>query len=636
MNRLPLPGPLTGIVLLAGVFVANAAPARAVEKKAIDRAIDNGAASLRKMQQADGTWKHGRIGATALAGLTLLECGAGKEDKAVQAAALRVRAASLKMTDTYSLSLSVLFLDRLDNPADTPLVESMLVRLLAGQTANGGWTYECPAITAQEARRIAAEAKGVRGLKAVRDLSKLPAKGKRKTSDLPREIQAQLLQIARGAVAGVGGLAGIAAELGGDNSNTQFAVLALWVGRRYGVPTQAALLRVDQRFRAQQYPGGGWSYMVLPEGVAALAAGLKMPEGTVGPTATMTCAGLLGLAAGNGVALRIKKAKNPKVKGFDLSRDVRVTLGLQALATAVGKPTGWSGSGKPAAAVPRVSGKGYYFLWSLQRVCLAYGLETLGRNDWYTWGAEALLVSQEADGSWQGEYGACGADTCFALLFLKRVNLVPDLSTLLSGGKGLDDRVVKAGQGALLKGVAKALEPVGVGDKPADSGTTGETKPSTPQEKEVARLADELVEAKGEKRAALLKQMVEGKGPGYTEALAGAIGRLEVAGRRKAREALAERLAKGETASLRECLADDDGEIRRAAAVAAAKKEAKGLAPELIRLLGDSERAVRKAAHSALKELSGKDFGPRGGAGARERAEAVAAWQTWWKKQSRE
>ena len=27
----------------------------------------------------------------------------------------------------------------------------------------------------------------------------------------------------------------------GDNSNTQFATLALWVGRRYGVPTQAAV-----------------------------------------------------------------------------------------------------------------------------------------------------------------------------------------------------------------------------------------------------------------------------------------------------------------------------------------------------------------------------------------------------------
>jgi len=47
-------------------------------------------------------------------------------------------------------------------------------------------------------------------------------------------------------------------------------------------------------------------------------------------------------------------------------------------------------------------------------------LEKIGGKDWYSWGAELLLVSQKQDGSWSGEYGY--ADTCFALLFLKRAN----------------------------------------------------------------------------------------------------------------------------------------------------------------------------------------------------------------------
>src|SRR5262249_33841964 len=159
-----------------------------------------------------------------------------KDDKAVRAAADRVRTAALTLTDTYSLALSVLFLDCLDNAADTSVIESMVVRLLAGQLSTGGWGYECPPITAAEARRLKAEAEAgeARVLRGGRDLTKLPAKGKRTTADLPKEIQRQLRLIAH---LRSGGMRDASASFGGDNSNTQFAILALWVGKRYGVPT---------------------------------------------------------------------------------------------------------------------------------------------------------------------------------------------------------------------------------------------------------------------------------------------------------------------------------------------------------------------------------------------------------------
>jgi hypothetical protein len=62
---------------------------------------------------------------------------------------------------------------------------------------------------------------------------------------------------------------------------------------------------------------------------------------------------------------------------------------------------------------------------------MLYDLKTIGGKDWYGWGAQALLVNQRFDGSWaNGRYPGANdhCDTCFALLFLKRSNLVPDLT----------------------------------------------------------------------------------------------------------------------------------------------------------------------------------------------------------------
>src|SRR5262249_4489516 len=69
--------------------------------------------------------------------------------------------------------------------------------------------------------------------------------------------------------------------------------------------------------------------------------------------------------------------------------------------------------------------------WSLERMAVAFGLPTIGGKDWYDWGAGILLSNQANDGGWKGEYGDYGADTCFALLFLRRADLAKDLSASL-------------------------------------------------------------------------------------------------------------------------------------------------------------------------------------------------------------
>jgi hypothetical protein len=64
-----------------------------------------------------------------------------------------------------------------------------------------------------------------------------------------------------------------------------------------------------------------------------------------------------------------------------------------------------------------------YFLYGLERAGILYGTEFFGSHDWYADGANRLLDLQKPDGSWDtaDTFTHQGiADTCFAILFLRR------------------------------------------------------------------------------------------------------------------------------------------------------------------------------------------------------------------------
>jgi hypothetical protein len=599
---------------LVVVWALTGLTARAADPTAIDKAIERGVAFLHGGGAAnlDSNATAQPVGASALVGLTLLECGAGPDDVVVHGIAAMVRPASINMHETYSLALSILFLDRLGEPTDVPLIESMTVRLLAGQGSIGGWTYECPAIGEAEVRRLTAHLKQqTEGIgkrerpkegKEDKDHDDKPLK--RSVKDLPKEIQDQLRFISPAIRPG-------AIQDASDNSNTQFATVALWVGRRQGLPVEKAMARLDQRFRATQNPDGGWSYN---------------PGGGGGSTATMTCAGLLGLAVAHGSAAEVSLEKGKAAA--DPGKDRAIKAGLALLGTAVGKPAGKRPFGAPPVEMPSaIGGKSYYAFWSLERVAVALDLKTIGGKDWYAWGADVLLANQGQDGSWQGEYAA-KVDTCFALLFLKRANLASDLTARLKGKLQDPGEVTLKAGGAgddLLKepaGFKSALEPkddpAGIG-KPAKNPVEGRLPPSA--DTEGALMARELFQAPAERRGQLIEKYRDGKGVPYTEALAGAIPQMDGEAKGMARDALAERLTRMKADTLVRYFQDQDAEIRRAAALAAAMKEDKALIPALITLLDDAEPTVTRAAHAALKDLSGEKIGP-----------SSDEWKAWWKK----
>lgn len=602
---------------IAICLLVLSAGARAADEAAVQRAIARGVEYLKQSQSKEGLWTRqsgGTVGATALACLALLECEVSADDPVIQKAAQALREGSIPLTDTYSMALCIMFFDRLGKATDVPLIESLMVRLLAGQAADGGWSYDCPAISDAEARRLNMLVKQHNA----NDREPAAAETKRTVKGLPPEIRQQLLQAEQlrpGASAG----------RMSDNSNTQFATLALWVGHRHGLPVEKAVVRIEARFRNTQNADGGWGYY-----------GSGPSSGT---TPSMTCSGLLGLAVADGVVneMILSAAKGDKDSRHDgapagrdsphtpkprtprdPARDRFVRAGLLTLGALISKPVN-------ADPIPARSFPDYYFLWSLERVAVVFGLRTIGNKDWYDWGAEFILAQQRSDGSWNGGYAEGGADTSFALLYLRRSNLAQDLTTSLRG------KVHDPGQVTLKTGGIReddlAKKHTAPGAEAAKAAATGksESEPKLirpdkfiPRDNrtspEADRLSAELVQATPAQRDAVLDRLREGKGLAYTQALAAAIPHLSGPSKTRARDALAERIARMTAATLEDKLHDEDLEIRRAAALACAMKEEKKLIPNLIHLLEDPEPPVVRAAHVALKGLTGQDLGVTGGA----------------------
>jgi uncharacterized protein (TIGR03067 family) len=653
--------------LALAVLLLGAPSSRAVDEADVTRAVKRGAEYLKRMQASNGLWHYAGtvpgstpiaapgpspqdLGTTALAALALLECGVDEDDPLIVRAADQLRQASVRLTYTYAISLCILFFDRLGDADDVPLIQSLTLRLVAGQNSSGGWTYNCPDINDTEEHHLRTTLKKKDTPRGERE------KGPRKVTYLNPggEMRERYAHAREVRVATTGGV------MRGDNSNTQFATLGLWVGRRYGVPVREALREVGDRFRQSQGEDNGWQYVSAP------VAGAKQ-----GPsTAAITCAGLLGLAVDYGVAKEIEaRAEEQNRKRSrpvrDPLKDPRIFGALNRLAALLEEVMAVRlDQPAPGPAVPLMPGQPpqlasqrltgglnsistiYYILWSTERVALAFSQEALGSKrklDWYERGAEVLLPLQGHDGGWTargfGTGGCPTINTCFALLFLQRVNLARDLTTSLK-------RKSRKSQEMLLK----ADVPEGAEDSESGPGR-GEEPPSfapapklvlpnrnsarSPGEAsapltEAGRLGLQLVEAAAQQQEdAVITRLRDSKGSVHTDALAFAIPRLSGKPRLKTRDALADRLARMSAATLRDKLADSDPEIRRAASLACAMIEDKSFLPDLIGLLRDPEPAVVPAAHASLKALTGQDFGPGPDATPPEQVRAANRWQEW-------
>jgi hypothetical protein len=583
------------VAITIGFLLAPRAGGAVIPEEIIDRAVERGVAALRKIQAADGSFPSGShgTGPTALAALTLLECGIAPADEQVQKAVSVIRNDCPTMNRVYHTSLAVMLLDRLNDPLDEPIIQALTVRLLEMQVPSGGWGYGyiSPAPTslqpvpAEEAQKLKTLIERRAELRT--DPSHPPPGG----HSIDPELIERLKQIERRRTAG--GTDGYV-----DNSNTQFALLALWVGRRHGIPVDGALKRTEVYFRAT-HDRGVWPYL---------------PNTAVDSRAANTCSGLIGLAIGAGLAREAQLRTNPERKDGKppALRDPLKDPLVQAAMNHVGGQLA-EVAAKGLNAEPYME-RSFYFFWSVERVGMIYSVPRMGGVDWYQTGAAAILQAQQQDGSWSGGSAATRSpysadiNTCFALLFLRRSNVAHDLTANLR--KKLNQPSMHAG------------------------GEKGEPAPeAAPHLSEAETLARELAKANPERQEVILGQLRDGKGGEFTDALAHAIPKLNGDAQKKARDALAERLARMTAATVRGKLKDDNVEVRRAAALACAMKSDKAFVPDLIATLDDTDHWVVRAAAVALRSLTGEDFGPSATATSEERAKSVAAWKAWWKRQ---
>jgi hypothetical protein len=377
------------------------------EQIKVDMSVQKGMEYLKKQQQKDGRWMGShQIGYTALAGLTLLEGGLPASDPAIQKAVKLLRQNEGRIALTYELALMIQFLNRLGERTDRDLIQKLALRLVAGQSAQGGWTYNCPVLSKEEHDQLFAVLKELKH-RSPQDLLADPnsaaSKFQRRRALAVLSTQEQPPQAFFG---------------GGDNSNTQFGILGLLAARNHDLPLDNSLALINKRFRSNQGEDGRWFYNGRGE--------VSARKDQRGPLPTMTCAGLLGVAVG----FTLQKEAGPK--GVLPEEDPAVKKGLDHVAKFIGEPGQLRDGAKPPM-------QELYFLWSVERVAVLYHLKTIHGKKWYEWGVEVLLANQNPDGSWKGSgHGSSNIiDTCFAILFLQRANLAKDLTDKLNELRGV-------------------------------------------------------------------------------------------------------------------------------------------------------------------------------------------------------
>jgi hypothetical protein len=419
------------------------------EQGDVDKAIDIGVQWLKNTQSENGHWGFDQhpVGLAALPALTLLECGVPADNGHVQKALRHVRAGLPGLTKTYELALAILFLDRLGDPDDGKWIRTCALRLVAGQKPSGGWTYDSPVLKTQQENDLLTvmhygRPRHPSDLFAASPNSLLPpdlvrqdpgaALNKPTDPNLPDMEAYEHNKALKNLPLNLRRLPALqppkeSHRLGErdntDNSNTQFATLALSAAARHDVPLERALALIAVRFHRSQVPSGGWNYH------------FSAPAKAEDVRPAMVGAGLLGLAVGLGL---VADYTQPQAAPRRI-QDPAVEKGFSCLGPYIGEPL--------SNADAQIN---LYTLWTIERCGVLYNRRQIGGKDWYPWGVKLLLQSQGGDGSWNhGHYYTQPpaitpiTDTCFALLFLKRANLARHLTKKLefiTQGKQMQDR----------------------------------------------------------------------------------------------------------------------------------------------------------------------------------------------------
>ena len=366
-------------------------------KKAIDKAIADGAAWLRAQQKASGELgavqlkgaKQYPIGATALSGLALLAAGDKRGDEHVDKVLTYLTHKDAEVSGgartTYDTGVLLMFLTKYF--------------------------------------RAEPEKKKRRRKSVVQD------KTKKGPCQLPKHIYEWVRALANHLVqtqkpTGDWGYP----HLRPDYSNTQYALLGLREAKDCGIPIppQIWMLTIERALSRQEQDGPKVNRIIPPKRPGGTTYVIKSNDRARGWTYTandnvvtgsMTTAGIAILQIAHDGLMRPRKFPSYRPsKQLEVSKAIQDGFAWLDVNFAVDK--------NPGRNAPAWH---YYYLYGLERAAVLGGRSLIGQHDWYLDGARYLLSKQHESGKWST--GALGPeshgpsdiiDTAWAILFLKK------------------------------------------------------------------------------------------------------------------------------------------------------------------------------------------------------------------------
>ncbi|MDO5579860.1 MAG: DUF4159 domain-containing protein [Planctomycetia bacterium] len=353
-------GIIGAALILIGLFSAKAYGEDGdLSPEAVRESIRGGIAYLGEIQQKDGSWNEYpgfEPGTTALCTLALITAGVDKNDPVLlKALDFLRRPLPESRYQTYPLSLQTMVLCLADPEKDKESIRKNVEWLIAHQfqTNNvfrGGWSY---------------------------------------VGSHPEFDQV-------------------------DNSNSQFAILALYEAERIGIPIDPEIWkRALEYWKRMQNKDGSWGYR-------ASLGDLQVNKSGVG-TGSMTCAGIAGLVISSG----FRNQSGSRVQGDEVlccqevDDDIsnRIEKGLNWLSRHFSVQT------NPGTVVD-VDTWLFYYLYGLERVGRLTAHRFIGKSDWYREGADFLLRRKGMlNKYWKAQRDLKNnnaVSTAFALLFLSK------------------------------------------------------------------------------------------------------------------------------------------------------------------------------------------------------------------------
>ena len=346
------------------IFAADGSPEGEsfLTPKAVEDALAGGIDYLVRMQQPNGSWAEYPgypPGATALCTLALLSAGLDAEHPTIVKALEYLRTFTPEMQNqTYPISLQTMVLCQASPKKDLPLIQRNVDWLADRQfnTQNvyrGGWSYT-----------------------------------------------------------------GIAqANSRTDNSNSQFAMLALYEAEKAGAAIPDRVWREAEGYWTRmQNADGSWGYTVPKPDGTPINGNVSHPV-----RGSMTCAGIAALAMiGDltaGGASRVEGGRVECCRPVQGDNAERIERGIEWLAEH------FSVRNNPGTA-ENSDTYVFYYLYGLERTGRLTSLRHIGQADWYREGADYLLRRKGLLSQfWRAPGDLRGMDTLstsFALLFLSK------------------------------------------------------------------------------------------------------------------------------------------------------------------------------------------------------------------------